>query len=115
MHKKTWEIIQDAYIRATTRSSEYVIDVYEALIDELTHCNFSDDDAAAVDYFINGLKAGINCRLMEDDYSAIMHDIAVDGYLDSTKYKSHCLLNAEPQGIYDLLKASADEWGAKNS
>lgn len=45
----------------------------------------------------------------------IIHDIAIDGYLDSTKYKSHCLLNAEPQGIYDLLKASADEWGAKNS
>ena len=46
---------------------------------------------------------------------AIMHDIAIDGYLDSTKYKSHCMLNAEPQDIYDLLKASADEWGAKNS
>lgn len=77
MHKKTLEIIHNAYIKATTRSSESVIDVYEALIDELTHCNISDDDAAAVDYFINGLKAGINCRLMEDDYSAIMHDIAI--------------------------------------
>ena len=45
----------------------------------------------------------------------IMHDIAIDGYLASTKYKSHCMPNAEPQDIYDLLKASADEWGAKNS
>ena len=93
MHKKTLEIIQDAYIRATTRSSESVIDVYEALIDELTHCNFSDDDAAAVDYFINGLKAGINCRLMEDDYSAIMHDIAIYAscivsYLNETYFKN---------------------------
>lgn len=94
MHKKTLEIIHDAYVKATQRySSETVMDVYESLINELTHCNFSDEDAAAVDYFINGLKAGINCRLMEEDYATIMHDVSIYAscivsYLNETYFKN---------------------------
>ena len=69
------------------------MDVYESLINELTHCNFSDEDADAVDYFINGLKAGINCRLMEEDYATIMHDVSIYAscivsYLNETYFKS---------------------------
>ncbi len=77
MKKRTLEIIHEAYVRATKRYAETVIDVYSSLIDEINQCKFDDDDLDAIDYFINGLKAGINCRLMEEDYSAVMHDISV--------------------------------------
>lgn len=93
MKRKTLEIIHQAYVKATNRYSETVMDVYEALINELTHCNFDDEDMEAVDYFINGLKAGINCRLMEEDYATIMHDISIYAscivsYLNETYFKT---------------------------
>lgn len=49
------------------------------------------------------------CR-NEESVETIMHDIAMDGYLDSTKYTCKVVANVKPQELYDLLRATADEW-----
>lgn len=40
----------------------------------------------------------------------VLHELLANGYVDSTKYISKCLLNPEPQELYDLMKSAADEW-----
>lgn len=46
----------------------------------------------------------------EETVNIVMHDIAIDGYLDSTKYVCKVVANNEPQQIYDLLRVTAEEW-----
>lgn len=42
--------------------------------------------------------------------STVLHEMLINGYIDSTKYCCKCLLNPEPQELYDLMNSSADEW-----
>ena len=49
------------------------------------------------------------CR-SEETVNEIMQDLAVDGYLNSTKYECMSIVDANPQEMYDLLKLAGEQW-----